>query len=141
MRIQKHPASPRYQPQRNTIQVGHSAALKSLPASLRARRRGLSIPSYVTPPPLPPPASIPSPAGAQGPLLFGDPEPGNGVTGWMPRAGATTPAVRCWKRRAFSPALTITTSALLHLLKRGLPEEQQGGRKGGGGSGSDWEMS
>ena len=38
--IHKHPASPHYQPRNNTIQVGHSAVLKSLPAMLRAARGG-----------------------------------------------------------------------------------------------------
>lgn len=47
LHIHKHPRSSHYQPKHNTIQVGHSAVLKSLPATLRAKHRGLYIPSYV----------------------------------------------------------------------------------------------
>ena len=47
LHIHNRPRSPHCRAQHSTIQVGHSAGLKSLPATLRAEQGGLSFPGYV----------------------------------------------------------------------------------------------
>ncbi len=46
LHIHKHPASPHYKPQHNTIQVGH-CCVKKPPCNSESRTRGPSIPGYV----------------------------------------------------------------------------------------------
>ena len=48
--MHKHPASLHYQPRNNTIQVGHSAVLKSLPANAESCSRKGPPPSQVAVP-------------------------------------------------------------------------------------------